>query len=315
MRPGPRSEEAERRRRFFRENIEYFMGTETCATVAVLRSRASLAYNVYDAYRSVILAEQTLIEAKVPFDIVMDTNLGDLSKYDCLVLPNVLAMSDEQAALLKEHCRSGRGLVVTDETGRYDQWMRTRTEPVFARWAKKAEPQKAGFARAAYGRRGRVAFIDGIEPAAEPPRGVNHFDDPYWVPPKNAEALLAAVRWAAGGELPVEVKGPRAVTVELLRQPQAGRLLLHLLNYDVDHPAKLKVTLPLPAGTAPESVDLLSPDGKATGPAVASFADGVLSLSLETLDIHALFVITLGQASPAGTEGEKQWRLSSSGPR
>ncbi len=347
--PGPTSEEAERRRRFLHENTEYFMGTETCATVAVLRSRASLAYSTYDSYRSVILAEQALIEAKVPFDIVMDSNLGDLSRYDCVVLPDVLAMSDEQAVLLKEHCRGGHGLVVTDETGRYDQWMRTRTEPVFARWAKKASvpvrdlprtassgpdktgpgtpsdgagPDKTGpgtpsveggYAQATYGRRGRIAFLDSIEPAARPLRGVNHFDDPYWLPPKNAEALLAAVRWAAGGEMPVQVKGPRAVTVELLRQHQAGRLLLHLLNYDVDNPATVEVELPLPAGTAPESVDLLSPDGKATGPATGVFEEGVLKLSLEKLDIHALFVITLGQAPPAGTEGGKQWRIRSNG--
>ncbi len=310
IRGGPSHEATERYRRFFTGHADVYMGTQTCANVAVLRSRASLAYNLYDTYRSVILAEQALIEAKVPFDIVMDSHLDDLAKYRCLVLANVESMSDEQAAALKAFARAGGGLVVTDETGRYDQWRRTRPEPVFARQKTKAEPNEAGFLQTTYGR-GRVAFIERIEPALEPPAGVNHFGDRYWLPPKNAAALLAAVRWAAGF-VPLEVKAPRAVAAELVRQSKPHRLLLHLLNYNVEKPAPVTATLPLPEGTTVKHCSLLSPDGEATGPGTGTLSSGILQLELERLDVYALFAIDLAEGS-AQSKGAQRWQLNPHG--
>jgi len=305
----PVAEDAERYRRFLHQHIDLYLGSETCATVAVLRSRASLAYNMYDTYRSVILAEQTLIESKVPFDTIMDSHLDDLSKYRCLVLANVESMSDEQADGLKRYARSGGGLVVTDETGRYDQWRRSRPRGVFAGLADRAAPDEAGFSRTAYGR-GRVAFLQRIEPATGPPPGVNHFGDQYWRPPKNARALLAAVTWAAGEAMPLQVEAPAAVAAELTRQWRPDRFILHLVNYDLDNPSSVRVRLQLPEGMTVAEPALLSPDGKAAGPAVVRVDDGVVTLELEKLDIYAVVRFALTQVS-GGTEGVRQWELSS----
>jgi len=198
---------------------------------------------------------------------------------------------------------------VTDETGRYDQWRRTRAEAVFARQAKKAQSNEAGFLQATYGR-GRVAFIEHIQPAAEPPAGVNHFGDKYWLPPKNAEVFLAAVRWAAGDEFALTFVGPRAVAAELVRQTDPRRLLLHMVNYDVENPAEVTATLPLAEGTTVASASLLSPD-RATGQAASGKLEGgVLSLELKALDIYALFVIDLATLKEPRTEGVKRWRFS-----
>jgi hypothetical protein len=309
--PHETSEDALRYRQFFREHTGLFMGTESCATVAVLRSRASLAYNSYDTYRAVILAEQALIEARVPFDIAMDTNLTDLSRHRCVVLADVESLSDEQADLLKKFLRGGRGLVVTDETGRYDQWRRTRAEPVFASLRKKAEPDAAGYERTAYGR-GRIAFLEQLEPAVTPPPSANHFADRYWLPPKNAEAFLAAVRWAAGDGVPLSVEAPRAVTVEFLTQKEPRRFLLHLLNYDVEHPARVGATLRLPQGVTVSQVQLLSPDGRRSGGGSAVREGDVLELEVERLDIYALVVVDLG-AGERGAKGTQQWQFRSNG--
>jgi hypothetical protein len=309
--PHQTSEDSLRYRQFFLEHVDLFLGTETCATVAVLRSRASLAYNSYDTYRSVILAEQALIEAKVPFDIVMDANLADLAQYRCVVLADVESVSDAQADLIKKLLRSGRGLVVTDETGRYDHWRRTRPEPVFASLQKKAEPDAGGYERATYGR-GRIAFLEQLEPAVKPPSGANHFADRYWFPPKNAEAFLAAVRWTAGETLPLAVEALRAVTVELLAQREPRRLLLHLLNYDVEHPAPVSATLRLPEGATVTQVELLSPDGPRTGPGSAVREGDILELAVEKLDIYALVVVDLG-AGERGARGVQQWQFRPKG--
>ncbi|MCK4299507.1 MAG: hypothetical protein KAX80_08235, partial [Planctomycetes bacterium] len=200
---------------------------------------------------------------------------------------------------------------------RYDQWRRTRPEPVFARQKTKAEPNEAGFLQATYGR-GRVAFIERIEPALEPPAGVNHFGDRYWLPPTNAEALLAAVRWAAG-PLPLEVKAPRAVAAELVQQSKPHRLLLHLLNYDVENPAQVSAALPMPEGTTVTHAALLSPDRDGTGSASGRLEAGVLSLELKALDIYAVFVIDLAESGESGAstgrgmKGVRRWRLSPNG--
>jgi hypothetical protein len=227
------------------------------------------------------------------------------------VLANVESMSDDQADLLKKFLRSGRGLVVTDDTGRYDQWRRTRSEPVFASLRKKAERDAAGYERAAYSR-GRIAFLDELEPAVTSLPNANHFDDRYWLPPKNAEAFLAAVRWSAGDAFPLSVEAPRAVTVELLTQEQPRRLLLHLLNYDVEHSAAVTATVKLPEGATATQVRLLSPDGPRSGGGAAVLEGDLLGLELEKLDIYSLVVIDLG-AKERGTKGAQRWPLKPNG--
>jgi len=54
--------------------------------VALLRSYASIAYHQSRAQLSAILFEQALIESKIPFDLIFDEHLADLSKYRVLIL-------------------------------------------------------------------------------------------------------------------------------------------------------------------------------------------------------------------------------------
>jgi len=64
-----------------------------------------------------------LLEGRFLFDFVHEDDLGPktLRKYSALVLPNVAAMSDEQAAQLRKYAESGGSLLATFETGLFDQ--------------------------------------------------------------------------------------------------------------------------------------------------------------------------------------------------
>src|ERR1035438_6817401 len=100
--------------------------------VGMLRSYASLTYNSAAAELCAELVEQALIEAGVPFDLVFDEGLRDLSKYKALILPNCECLSDAQIALLRGYVEGGGALVAIGQTGQYDEWRRVRIAPGLA---------------------------------------------------------------------------------------------------------------------------------------------------------------------------------------
>jgi hypothetical protein len=83
----------------------------------------------------------------------------------------------------------------------------------------------------------------------------------YWKLPTNWEQLKEAVKWAAGGELSLEVKAPPYVVAELLQQKELGELVLHVVNFDVvEEPVveNVEVDLRIPEGMSVKRVSLLS---------------------------------------------------------
>lgn len=64
-----------------------------------------------------------LNEARIPFDLLMDSNItqASLTRYKVLILPNIAAMSDATASLLRNFVMQGGSLLTTFETGLYDE--------------------------------------------------------------------------------------------------------------------------------------------------------------------------------------------------
>ena len=81
---------------FFRRHMGTLAAAAPVADVAVLRSFASMEFNPSRAIPSAMLVEQTLIQSRIPFGLVYDRHLPDLSAYKVLVLPNQDALSEEQ---------------------------------------------------------------------------------------------------------------------------------------------------------------------------------------------------------------------------
>jgi hypothetical protein len=264
---------------FFHQHVKDLVDTKPVADVAVLRTFASVEFNPARSLASSMLAEQTLIQSKVPFDIIFDKQLPELNRYKALVLADQEALSDAQVSAIREYVRAGGGLVAIGETATLDEWRRTRPAPALA----------DVLATKTFGK-GRVAYVPRIEPATVlPPAQITYnFGDEHWKLPKNHTELAAAVRSVAG-ELSVTVEAPLSVTAELAVQPSSKTWLLHLVNYDFKKPVTgIRVALRLPAAT---EVSVETPDGAPRQPLKFEARNGVVSFTVPALKVYDLVVV------------------------
>jgi hypothetical protein len=245
-----------------RDHAGTLAGNESAAEVALWRPTRSLALDVTATHRSVVLVEQVLIQGRVPFDVVLDADLADLSRYRLLVVPDAVCMSDEQAAAITTFVEAGGGLVATDRTSLYDEWYRQRPDLALRSvlgpdvlldagdpWRAPSTSIAGGeaFSRFEAGH-GRAAFVARII-TERPPRYDGVYGElPYrfpteeWQLPTNAADILEAVSWAAGGPPAVEVDGPAGVVVDVQRRADQGTII-HLLDYELgrDGPAAVDI--------------------------------------------------------------------------
>lgn len=63
---------------------------------------------------------EALVQAQVPFDVLDEDSLGDLSRYELLVLPNIPAMTPGAADAIRGFVKKGGNLVADFETSLYD---------------------------------------------------------------------------------------------------------------------------------------------------------------------------------------------------
>lgn len=262
---------------FYRRHREYFTQTEDVANIALLRSLPSITYNQHRAQLSAILAEQALIQSRVPFDLVFDEHLADLSKYRVLILPDSECLSDLQLKQIRDFVENGGGLVVLGQAGLYDQWRRLRVNPGLAGLVDGQQPAKAyeetvedtetvgTVSRKEIGQ-GRAVYIpelrfDGPLPEMEP---YFRIDNGFWKAPKNANELIQATLWAAKDQIPVAVSGPDYLVANTVAQPSRHRVMVHLVNYKSkshESVGAVDVNVQLPRGARVGEVRLYSPEG------------------------------------------------------
>lgn len=232
---------------FYRKHRDLYVGAEDVAPVAVLRSYASITYSNATAGLSAILIEQTLIEAKIPFRLITDEHLAELSPATCkvLILPDTECLSDEQLQTIERFVAEGGGLVATGQSGRYDTWRRIRAEPGLKRLVQGEIPLRGSDGRSTgdslagqpqrktFGS-GRTAFIPAIEFDGPLPPDEPYFTlgTEFWKRPRNWQDIVDAIIWSAGEDLPVAVTAPDFVTMNLAEQATKRRRIIHLVNYD-----------------------------------------------------------------------------------
>lgn len=262
--------------RFMKDNFQHFLDTENIADVAIVRSYCSMAYNNYSTHESTILFEQTLIQANIPFDIIFDEHLADLSKYSVLVLANQESLSDIAIKQIKGFVNRGGGVVATGLTSLFDDWRRRRPTfglidlfktdpPPPAARGELPVPLKKVEKRNRIGK-GRVVYITSIEPSKNRSEFAT-MSNKYWKLPRNWQQLKDAVTWAAGGELSLEIKAPKYVIAELLRQDKLDELIVHLVNFNViAEPVveNVEIDLGVPEGMNIKRVSLLCAEDSGT---------------------------------------------------
>ncbi|GAA1572199.1 MULTISPECIES: alpha-amylase family protein [Kribbella] len=105
------------------EHEEYLVDREPVATVGLLWSQLSVDFHGKDdpvevsqlPYRGWVDA---LVRARIPY---LPTQVVD-ERFEVLVVPNVGVLTDEQCAQLEAYVAGGGRLVVTGESGLYDEW-------------------------------------------------------------------------------------------------------------------------------------------------------------------------------------------------
>ncbi len=290
---------------FYRDLFDYYRKPESAADVAVLHSYATMAFNNDRPYQSTFLFEQALIQAKVPFDIIFDRHLSDLSRYRVLVLADQECLSDQQMDQIRAFVKGGGGLVATEHTSLLTPWRSRRADfgladlfavgaPEFVPWPRRPE---AILAIDPVRRRvgdGRVVYLPEVKPAVEKP-AAEPMTSRYWHLPVNWPELVDSVRWAGGGDPLLEIEGPLTVTAELLSQERENRLLLHLVNYGMEEdPVVRNLQIDLRSGQGEvRKVYTLSPDG-GENPGLEFVAEGNrIRFTLPRLETYTLVVIQL----------------------
>lgn len=261
---------------FYRKNRELFTGSQDVTNVAVLRSYPSITYSQRNVQLATILVEQALIQGRIPFDLIFDEHLENLSKYRVLVLPETECLSDAQLASIRKFVASGGGLVATGQAGRYDQWRRLRvvpglkdlidSQPAAREYEEEVVTVEVGGAptRKDY-EKGRVVYIPAVRFDGPLPEFGKYFqvDPRFWKLPKNARDLTDGVRWAARDDIPVEVSGPSYLVASAAEQPEKRRMMVHLVNYNAKNAPALDpvgVTCRIPTGQSAKEIRIYSPD-------------------------------------------------------
>lgn len=252
---------------FFRTNLQDLIHTTEVADAAILRSFASNQFNPAQSNFDTVLFEQTLIQSKIPFGIVFDRQLQDVNKYKVLVLADQDALSDDQLGYIRHFVENGGGLVATGSSSLLTEWRTHRGAFALADLFGVAEPPAATAPNTPVMRRfgkGRVVYIPRIEANAAPPPAQMNYSIPnaLWKLPKNYDALVSAVQWAAGNNLSVDIDAPLWVTAEVADQESSRTRLLHLVNFKFQEPIRdLRVRARIPEGLRLREAIWKTPDG------------------------------------------------------
>jgi hypothetical protein len=255
---------------FFHKNFDYYHNINNVADVAVLHSYATMAFNNDQPYQSTFLFEQTLIQERIPFDIIFDDNLKDLSKYKVLVLADQECLSDEKLDLIRSFINKGGGLVATEHTSLYTEWRQRKPDFGLNDLFQIPTPSRSNrsplidvhVTQRQVGK-GRVVYIPAVQPSIPKPPAVA-MTSRYWKKPVNWKELTESVQWASGNNLSVSIEAPQGVAMELFQKVDDNALILHLVNFDSGNPSvkNIKVAVQVPGGRRVTQVTVLTPDDR-----------------------------------------------------
>ena len=207
--------------RFFREKRSYLSKVTRLPDIAVLRSFTSQVL-VGGGQKATYLFEQHCIDARTPWTFVFEEYLDDLDRYPAVCLVGSNALTDQHIGKLRKYAKSGGGLILTDETGKFDEHANARPVNPFA------DLQGERIVR--------------VKPDAT-------FEEAY-----------AAFKKACGGKLKLKVEGPDYLKAELVEQTDQRRRLVHLVNYDLYNPVVYpQVEARVPADWKVQRAVLLDP--------------------------------------------------------
>ena len=205
------------------------LAAPSCLPVRLLWTPDAIGFSKA-AHLGLAAAEEICLRNQVPFGYVISTRERPLdipSGCEVLVVPNQVCLSDAQIAAIVAYAKRGGRLVVTGDSGRYDEWNAQRL-------ANPLLPQLAGLPNVALRAKPDLlpsATLGWVYRVAAPTDGGKALMDD-----------LAKVGYAPSVRV---LNAPPHVFVEIKRTEKGGAMFL--LNYNPDVPAE-GVAVRLPSG-------------------------------------------------------------------
>lgn len=116
---------------FYKTRRELFRDASVLADVAVLRSYPSQVFADDKNAQLTASVEQYCLHQRLPFQIVHDTQLGNLDGYRVLVLAGCVALSDDQISEIRKFVEAGGRLCVIGPVATHNEWMVERKKDAF----------------------------------------------------------------------------------------------------------------------------------------------------------------------------------------
>jgi len=240
--------------RFFHEQRPYYRDADRVWDVGVLRSFVSQISAPDSNWQATHKMEDSCIAARIPWTLVFDYNLSDLSKLRAVSLVGAVALSNEQINDIRKYAGNGGGLILDDETGTCDEKMKKRSQSPFADLT---------------GER-----MTRLKRSASP------------------DETIEAMKRAVGGSFSLTVDAPPYLLSELTEQKSLKRRLVHLVNYNSDsavHDAK--VELQVPEDYKVEQVVLIRPESPERQPIEFSQDKGRVKFTVPQISVYGLLSV------------------------
>ena len=268
---------------FWKRYKAYQLKARSVARIAVLRERNSLAYNRWEPREETLAIEQYLIERRLPFDLVCNSQLAGLdSRYALLIVAGAEVMPDTVRDDIVRYVKQGGRVLLTGASGVYDRYYRIRRQvlseirtvedmtramqPLNA-FHELIGPDPLGGAESVLRRtvgKGRVAWIRAmdVDRLARTPENWTIGDDWYMLP-RNATDIDAVCTWLAPEGFGLKVESHAKLYVHEAARQDSGERLIHLINHEF--PARTaRADIRLDVAKAPAEVVSISIDESET---------------------------------------------------
>ncbi len=199
--------------------------------------------------------------------------------------------------LLDYAFRGGGTLVITDNTGMYNDWREQRHKNPFL----PAPPRGQGTHLSFTSPKSRVPTRWQKRPMPRTPNPALSLNDSprmspaQWVLPKNHQQMYDAIvtNLPSGTSLSLISGAPLTTTAELYVRPETHETIVHFVNFDRKHPLPPFAVTVKKQFTGPvKTVRLFSPD--TDDPIVLPFqeSDGKITFTVPSMRIYSMIVIS-----------------------
>ncbi len=216
---------------FYKDHEELYENVKCLANVGLYWSYESMTFDEKVSYPGLVGFEQALMWNQIPHSIVPSNKVEEINAFGVIILAEQTCLSDREVKFFEDFVKSGGGLVITGQTGIYDENLRLRESPALSSLL---ENDNVVYLKDACGN---------IRPLPNKTKATD-----FYIPhlPEKHYEMVKAIEKVCKGPLPFKVSVTGYIAADLY-QVKSGARVLHLINYDNKKPLDdVDVTVNLP---------------------------------------------------------------------